>query len=75
MLLILFLSTKAANEFDNKSIDMSCWMLFNGTCEFEFDGAIPEAWFNELINESICECVLVPMFDKFKWLIVWLFHF
>ena len=75
MLFFLFSSTKAAKQFDNESIDMPCWMLFNGTWELEFSEAIPEAWFNELIKVSICQCVLVPMLDKFKWLIVSLFHF
>ena len=43
--------------------------------EFEFNGAIPDAWFNELINVSICACVLVPIFDKVVWLICWFSHF
>ena len=43
MLLILFLSTKAANEFDNKSIDMSCCMFVNGIREDEFNVASPDA--------------------------------
>ena len=56
---MLIYATKAANEFDNKSIDMSCCMLFNGIRDDEFNDAIPDALPFDEMNVSICECVLV----------------
>ena len=64
MLLILFLSTKAANQFDNKSIDMSCCMFVNGIREDEFNDAIPDASPFDEMKHYICVSVFVPIFDN-----------
>ena len=74
MLFIECLSTNAAKLFINKSIDMSCWMFVNGIRD-EFNDAIPDALPFDEMNESICACVFVPIFDNVVWSICWFNHF